>query len=257
VKFHTFTPTEQLRPFIRKYIIIESSDARVNRVLPDTGFAVAFRLKGNVNYINNDSVNLLPSRVITGLRKSFRLINYEQQASTLIVLFKETGANAFFRIPLQELFGESLSLDQIIPQQQLHLVEEQLAEVSDNKSKINTVENFLLSILIDIKPDKLITNAVQEIQSAHGIIRIKELASSLHISHDAFEKRFRRIIGTSPKQFSSIVRMKEVINKIRQHQPLGDIAFEAGYFDQAHFNREFKSFAGLSPKEYFRSTLLW
>lgn len=244
----THTPTELLKPFIKTYLIIESQDELVNRVLPDTSLAIAFRYKGQVNYITDSSRNGLPVSVVSGLRKSVRLINYTKNTGNILVIFKEAGATAFFKEPLHELFEESVPLDNFIPQ--VSIIEEQLAEAQDNNQRITIVEQFLLS-------KKLIAAAIQKIHSAKGIIKIKELADTLYISQDAFEKRFRKIAGTSPKQFSSVVRMKSIINQRPQNQTLTEIAFDAGYFDQAHFNKDFKLFTGQTPTDFFKSPPSW
>ncbi len=86
-----------------------------------------------------------------------------------------------------------------------------------------------------------------------GIVKIKELANSLYISNDVFEKRFRKIVGTTPKQFSSIVRLKSAISQKQQNQSFSDIAFNAGYFDHPHFNKDFKLFTGQTPTDFFKS----
>ena len=83
----------------------------------------------------------------------------------------------------------------------------------------------------------IISAAVQKIHTAKGILKIRELCESFYISQDAFEKRFRRVVGTSPKHFASTVRMEYVVNSGRQQQRLTKIAFGAGYFDQTHFNK--------------------
>jgi AraC-like DNA-binding protein len=99
--------------------------------------------------------------------------------------------------------------------------------------------------------------ALQKIQAANSIVRIKELAGFLCISYDAFEKRFRKTVGTSPKQFSSIVRMKTIISKRPQSHTLFDLAIDAGYFDQAHFNKDFKLFTGQTPTDFFKAASSW
>lgn len=251
----THIPTELLKPFIKTYLIIESQDELINRVLPDTSLAIAFRYKGQVNYITDSSRNGLPRSVVSGLRKSVRLINYTKNTGNILVIFKEAGATAFFKEPLHELFEESIPLDNFIPQ--VSIVEEQLAEAQNNHQRITIIEQFLLSKLYDPRPDKLIAAAIQKIHSAKGIIKIKELADTLYISQDAFEKRFRKIAGTSPKQFSSVVRMKSIINQRQYGQTLTEIAFDAGYFDQAHFNKDFKLFTGQTPSDFFKSPPSW
>ena len=174
MNIETHIPTELLKPFIKTYLIIESQDELVNRVLPDTSLAIAFRYKGQVNYITDCSRDGLPISVVSGLRKSVRLINYTRNTGNILVIFKEAGATAFFKEPLHELFEESVPLDNFIPQ--VSIVEEQLAEARDNNQRITIVEQFLLSKLYDPRPDKLIAAAIQKINSAKGIIKIKELA---------------------------------------------------------------------------------
>jgi AraC-like DNA-binding protein len=257
MKILDFIPTEQLRPFIKTYRIIESQDELINRVLPNTSLAIAFRCNGDVNYIKENSKEKLPISTISGIRKSARLINYSKNTTTLVVQFKETGASAFFREPLHELFEESVSLDNFIPRQKIVIIEGFLAEAKSNNQKIAIVEQFLLSKLYNYKPDKLILTAVSIIQSKKGIIKIKELADTLFISQDAFEKRFRKTIGSSPKQFCYVVRIKSIIDQKQHHKNLLDLALDAGYFDQSHFNKDFNLFTGQTPSEFFKFPSFW
>lgn len=189
---HDFAPGAFLRPFVKTYKIIESSHERINRVLPQTAIAIAFRFKGQVNYLEDDSKNQLPAAVISGLRRSVRLINYQEDAATLIVIFRETGAAAFFKEPLHELFEESVALVNFVDANTVRTIEAQLSGASDHLQRIAIVEQFLLSKLILPKTDPLVAAAVHTIQNAGGIIRAKELAISytsvrMHLKRD-FEK---------------------------------------------------------------------
>jgi AraC-like DNA-binding protein len=218
---------------------------------------MAFRYKGQINYVTDNNHTPVPAFAISGLRKTVRLINYSKNTATLIVLFREAAAAAFFKEPLHELFEDSVPLDSLITRQKLSIIEEQLAAAKNNHERIAVTEQFLLSRLHAPKPDGLISAAVQKIYAAGGTTTIGALAASLYISNDAFEKRFRRAVGTSPKQFSSIVRLKSLIAQGGQHQTLSDMAFEAGYTDQPHFNKAFKLFTGQTPTEFFKSPLFW
>ncbi len=257
MKIIDFSPTESLKPFIKTYRIIESQDELVNRVLPGTSLTIAFRCKGEVNYITENHLDKLPISTISGIRKSARLIHYSKNTTTLVILFKEAGATAFFKEPLHELFEESISLDNFIPQQKINLIEELLAETKNNNQKIDIIEQFLLSKLYNYKPDKLISAAISIIHAKKGNIKIKELADTLFISQDAFEKRFRKTIGSSPKQFCNVIRMKAIIDQKQQNKNLIDLAIDAGYFDQPHFNKDFKLFTGQTPTEFFNFPSFW
>jgi AraC-like DNA-binding protein len=252
-----YTPAENLRPFIKAFLVIESETetGMNNRLLPDTSLVMAFRYKGSVLGEAGDIREDLPFAVVSGLRKSARFVNYAENTGNVLVQFKETGAAAFFRQPLHDLFEESLSMDHFVRPRQLSLLEEQLTGAAGNNGRVALIERFLLSRLYDQRPDDLVLAALQKIRLAKGTCKIKDLAGQLYLSQDAFEKRFRKTVGASPKQYASIIRMQSVIRK--GPGKLTEAAYEAGYFDQPHFNRDFKSFTGLTPGDFFREPALW
>lgn len=250
-----FTPSNTLSAFIEKYIIIESETERINRLLPDTSIAMAFRLRGRTEYIHNHSSVTIPGSVITGLRKTPRLVKYSPKSATLIVLFKASGAIAFFKESLHALFEASVPLDTFINRSAVQLVEDQLAACADHKQRIDIIDRFLNSRLHYFQ-DPLVINALSRICKANGNLRMRDLADSLHLSQDAFEKRFRKVVGGTAKQFSMILRMKSVIRS-KPQVSVTDLALTAGYFDSAHFNKDFKLFTGQTPKEFFSTSPLW
>lgn len=117
MKLEEYLPTAILRPFIKACRIIESQDEVVNRILPNTSIALAFRCKGQVSDISDNTSEPLPRTSISGLRKSVRRIHYADNSATLVVLFGEAGAGAFFRPGIFELFEQSVSLDQFVSKQ--------------------------------------------------------------------------------------------------------------------------------------------
>jgi AraC-like DNA-binding protein len=252
-----FIPGEILKPFIRQYVFVETTEDLVNRILPDTSLVMAFRYSGNINDITSAHPDQLPSALITGLKKSPRLINYTSGTGNMLILFKAAGAAAFFKHPLHELFEASVPLDNFIAQDQLTSIEEQLAEAVNNQQRIIIIEQFLIRHIENYKQDQLIISALQKIRLSKGMIKIKELADAHYLSQDAFEKRFRRVVGTSPKQFSTIIKIKSIVDNKPQNGSLTQMALEAGYFDQPHFNKEFKLFTGLSPTDFFKIPQAW
>lgn len=257
MKFEAHIPSSLLSPFIKRYLVVETDVEQINRILPDTSLVMALRFKGQVSQVDNDIKNEIAPSVVSGLRKSNRLMNYGRNTGNVLILFKEAGAQAFIKEPLNEFFGETVPLAAVEGYHDVSLLEEQLSEAANNKQRIDLVENFLLRKLYNSKRDSLILSAIEKIHTAKGLIRIKELVHSLYISQDAFEKRFRKVAGTSPKQFSSIVRMKSLINSEYHNHTLTGLAFDGGYFDQPHFNKEFKLFTGQTPTDFFKSPPRW
>ncbi|MGV3560079.1 helix-turn-helix domain-containing protein [Larkinella arboricola] len=252
-----FLPTDALKPFVRAFLIIESDTGMMNRVVPDTSIVMAFRCKGTVTEMHDGQRQRLPGSVITGLRKSSRLLHYDRRTAMLLVLFREGGAATFFCEPLHELFGASRPLDDLIDRRELVETEERLAEAQTHPQRIALIERFLLGRLRQFRPEQRMAQAVATIKAANGNTGIKALAQSLGISQDALEKRFRRTVGTTPKQFAAIVRFRHLIRAHPASPSLTDLAYEAGYFDQAHFIKDFRSFTGQAPQDFFTSGRYW
>lgn len=248
-------PSPALSPFIRHYLIVEMQDEQVNHIMPDTSLVMVFRFKGQVSFLEKDGKNELPVSIISGLRKSGKLVNYARHSANLMVVFNEAGANAFIKAPLYELYDSNVALDNIY--KDVSVIEEALAGAHSNTARIQLTEQYLLSKLYPGEPDKRVLAALEKIHTAKGVIRIKELAQSLYISQDAFEKRFRRIVGVSPKQFSNIIRMKSIVSTGFTKETLSEVAFNAGYFDQPHFNKDFKLFTGKTPTDFIKTPPLW
>lgn len=253
MKVESYLPCPALLPFIQAYLLIESNEGMENTILPETAIVLALRYRGTALYNDTGIQTKLPVSVITGVRKSSRKITYEKNTANLLVKFREGGAAAFFGFPLHEIAGESHSLDTFIKNSVLSELEEQLSETDENLQRISIVENFLLSIQRTIQPDFLLLDALRKISYSKGTIRINSLAESLHISRDAFEKRFRKAIGTSPKQFAATHRIRNFIEIYPQSKSLTDAAYVSGYFDQSHLIKDFRAFTGLAPKDFFKT----
>lgn len=236
---------------------MKSGEGMVNRILPDTSMVIVFRVKGKVSFKENGLIDKVPASVLTGLREKFRLVGYDKDTETLLVVFNEGGAAAFFKEPLHELFGSSLSLENFAPAYKVIQIEERLSEAVNSLQRIVIVEQFLLSLLKNYQSDLLVMHSVQKIRAANGNLRIKDLVKELHISQDSFEKRFRKIIGASPKKFSAIIRLRNLIEHHSNAESLTQVAYEAGYFDQAHFIKDFKAFTGQTPLDFFKTSAYW
>lgn len=252
-----FFPSAALMPFIREFIIIESDLETGSKIIPDTSIVMAFRYRGNVLKMEGEKKETIPAGAISGLRRSARLLYYSKETANLLVVFNETGIAAFSNIPAHELFGLMISSENLFHSTGLNEILERLAEAKTNRDRIDMMEAFFLRKLTNRKPEPLIGNAIHLIKKQSGIIRIRDLATSLHISQDAFEKRFRILVGSTPKQYASIIRLRNLIRRYPSYSSLTEASYEAGYFDQSHFIKDFRLFTGQVPKDFFKSSQFW
>lgn len=253
MSFITYLPAEILKPFVKSFAISKSEKANSYRILPDTSIVMGFQFSGKLSYAENNQIIPLSSAGITGLRNTYRVFNNTENTNTVLVMFSEAGAGMFFNLSMHEIYGSSLSLDDLILRSQMDVIAEQLNEAKTDIERINLLENFLISRINCKANDELVNLAVVLIKQHAGNIKIAALAEKLNISQSQFEKRFRKLVGASPKKFASIVRIKHILNAAAaQENSLTVLGLDAGYFDQAHFIKDFKSFTGETPEQFFK-----
>ena len=252
MKFEKHFPADKLKDYIKYYVVSENDVENEYKVFPFSGLVIGFQYKGQLASIKNNTENKLKSAGITGISDSYKIFKNSAGIGTVLVYFTETGFTHFSSNPANELFNLSISLDDIFEKSKVNEVEEKLAIASTDQQRIKIIEHFLLAQLKNIETDKLIVEAVKLIYQSKGTIRVKELNEKLFISQSPFEKRFRKVVGTTAKKFASIVRFNSVLNNMNQAKSLTEICYENSFFDQAHFIKDFKQFTGHTPENFKR-----
>lgn len=252
MKFDKHFPTDKLKDYIKYYVVSENELENEYKVFPSSGLVIGFQYKGQLATLKDNKESKLTSAGITGITDSYKIFKNSADIGTILVYFTEIGFTYFSSSPANELFNLSLSLDDIFEKSKVDEVEEKLAIASTDKQRIKIVEQFLVSQLKNIQTDKLIVEAVKLIYQSNGTIRIKELNEKLFISQSPFEKRFRKVVGTTAKKFASIVRFNSVLDNLNETKTLTEICYENNFFDQAHFIKDFKQFTGDTPENFKR-----
>jgi AraC-like DNA-binding protein len=70
-------------------------------------------------------------------------------------------------------------------------------------------------------------------------------------SHRRMIALFKDAVGLTPKLYGRVLRFKAAVERIASSSvSWAEVALDAGYADQAHFNRDFREFAGITPGQY-------
>ncbi|SDR74611.1 helix-turn-helix domain-containing protein [Gramella sp. MAR_2010_147] len=118
-----------------------------------------------------------------------------------------------------------------------------------------------LNLLVQ-RTDKFLNNMLERsiansdyILKAANILRhsqipnIKELSGKVYISQRQLERRFKEVIGISPKKYLKIIRINRVMKLMEENVPmdLTSMAYHCGYYDQSHFIKDFRQITHLNP----------
>jgi AraC-like DNA-binding protein len=251
-----FAPSPVLAPYLRAYEIIETQDAVARTLLPDTCIIIGFRYAGSSTLLNDDAPrgNMrrgpLPNICVTGLRTSVREMHTAANSGIILAKFRAAGAAPFFTQPLHRLFGSMCPLTDLSAEDSARI--RAIVNAATDDERVGHVEQYLMTRYRPTEPHAVVSAALRAIAAAAGAIRVRALAQDLGVSQDALEKHFRRIVGATPKQFATIVRLRQAVDLSRQSPSLTALALDAGYYDQSHFIRDFRAITGATPGHFFQ-----
>lgn len=101
------------------------------------------------------------------------------------------------------------------------------------------------------QPNSAVVQAVDVIIGDGGATPIQSISATLGISHKHLVELFTRTVGLPPKRFARLIRLERAIAESQSGSVnWTEVAHECGFHDQAHFNREFRSFTGVTPSEF-------
>jgi AraC-like DNA-binding protein len=166
------------------------------------------------------------------------------------VRFRSAGARAVVGLPLDELAGRVEALHEIRPGLAAALQRAVSRERSPAACAI-AVSRVLRSVVGEAPP-RLVRAAVV----ALGAIRprsIEAIARDLGTTARTLERRITLEVGLSPKLLQRVLRFRRAFRMLDGTSPgrWGPVAAAAGYYDQAHMIRDFRSFAGAAPTAFF------
>lgn len=250
MKFDKYLPVNQLKSYIKYFVVSEHEAENTYKVFPSPGLVIGFQYRGQLSTINGEQENKLSITGITGMTDRYQLFKSSAGIGTILVYFTEVGFAHFCPVPANEIFNMSVPLELLFDRNQLELTSEKLSFASTDLERVNTIQQFFYAQLLDVHTDKLVVEAVNIICRNKGIVRIKELNKELPISASPLEKRFRKIVGTSPKKFASIIRFNSVLTQLKHTESPAQIGYENNFFDQAHFIKDFKKYTGDTPENF-------
>lgn len=128
-----------------------------------------------------------------------------------------------------------------------------LDTLEDDASMIVSVESWLSCRLGAPSAEAiLVIEAIHHITDSHFDIRLDDLVEKMKVDGRRLQRLFAKYVGMSPKKLTKLMRLTAARELLSEDERLScmDITYRCGYYDQAHFNREFKEVIGLTPNEY-------
>ena len=244
-----------LQPFVKMICSMdcdEDADTRHIRVLPDTCVELF------INYTSTPIAvisNELHKRSIVTFRMTKPVdVQMRKGSGCLAVCFRPGMAYSFFQLPMHLLSDSTTALSDIWNNKAAE-IENQLADALDNYSRVHILQKYLLGMLAGNTQDSHTAICLNRIQSAPDVSTVAELADYTGLSQRHLSRKFQKHVGLPPKEYMRVCRFLRSLSQLKKHPHLSltTIAHESGYYDQAHFIREYKAFTGHAPGEVLKA----
>ncbi|WP_180955011.1 helix-turn-helix domain-containing protein [Bacillus sp. V3-13] len=95
---------------------------------------------------------------------------------------------------------------------------------------------------------------LQALAENPGGTLVREMAEKANLSTERFIQLFKQETGLTPKQYAGVVRFQRAVEHLRRKPEVDGLetALACGYYDQSHFNRDFRLRSGMPPSEMKR-----
>ncbi|MGV8135624.1 MAG: DUF6597 domain-containing transcriptional factor [Mangrovibacterium sp.] len=156
-----------------------------------------------------------------------------------------------FRLNASELSNRVEDLENVLPRAS-SFIKNQMNEQTDFGKVRRLLDTFFLRLpgKVQFNADQRFFMALKGILQTNGTLRIeKDLDTG--ISPRQLRRLFEYYIGDTAKTFSMIVRFQHILRASALNSGDKKLFYDAGYYDQAHFIREFSNFYGETPGKVF------
>lgn len=245
-----------LKNYIKFFWELQMEQAHLNhKIIPQRNINLRFNLSAIPHSVMiNEKVNLLEDVYFLGLHDHFGNVNLkiDGKVHVLGICFYPDGFYPFLKVPVSEFKNQLLGTNEV----GFKLAEricERLKETRNVSARLNLLEEELVLLLDNGSqiPDQF-RQLFNALRYSDNMVQLSEFCKQNNICIRKLERMFNKYIGVSANTYNTLNRFHSSVNQIllSDYSKLSDLAYDNGYFDQMHFIKDFKRYAGDTPKNF-------
>jgi AraC-like DNA-binding protein len=194
---------------------------------------------------------------VAALHDTHALVEHDGYQHGIEVRLTPLGAHRLFALSMDELTNRVVELDDLLGRGAEELVG-RLWDLAGWEARFDLLDRLIAARVDEARPvSEGVAWAWERLRETQGRVAVGGLAAELGWSHRRLIARFREQVGMPPKTIGRLMRFENVSRAlIGTPEPrLAEVAFDCGYYDQAHLNRDFRDFSGMTPGAYLAARL--
>ena len=190
--------------------------------------------------------------VLSGVQSRFQIIDTSEQEYVAGVAFRPGGTVPFLRMPAHETRDADVPMESFWGRSRTAALRARLLEAGSLDAALDVFEDVLREMWRPPGQHPAVSFALAAFDRAPLTTSITAVTDAIGLSAKRFIERFRIEVGMTPKRYCRIRRFQRAVAMANRGSDVEwtRVALDCGYFDQAHFIHDFRSFAGLTPGAY-------
>lgn len=258
--FEFFQPNPFLSGIFRSYIVQRGfCEQEVSTVLGAKGLgAMMFPFDQpnctSVLHSGSSLGQISTKPLLIGTSSAGNQATYLGPVNLLIFVFQATGPYHLLRADASPLLNRVVSIDEVGLPPMFMEAQDRLWGIKDSAVAVRLVESYFLRYFSTTALPKWrhdLGPVAHHIERLRGQMPVRALAQKFRVTPRALEKSFQHQIGTSPKEYSRVMRFKAAMQYIQVHPGASwlNVVAEFNYTDQSHLIRDFRQFSGYTPAQ--------
>jgi AraC-like DNA-binding protein len=252
---HLFDPHPSLQSLIKMVMVKEvvpweGASKKVYSYPPTPVHCIIFYLNSPIRArkLGGTSFEKQPVCVVVGPQLTPVDIELSPDHRAVMIGFQPGGLFRFLGIPMTEMFDDGIDGFNVLDKGISHLIDE-LRETKQPEKVNARVQKYLLKEMQKAHELLPVDRALRMLQSAGNTCSMDDVARDACLSLRQFQRKCNERLGMNPKLYTRIARFSKAYSMFEANQQLtwSHISHQCGYFDQMHFIRDFKEFAGVTP----------
>lgn len=243
-------PPIELEPYVKCFWYLNRTYDKPNDgelLWPDGCYEMIFHF-GESYEVNN---TVMESAFLIGSLTHYHQLKAKGSIRLFGVRLKPWGLKAFVDTDVKILKDQFVPLNNIFPRTEMEIIEEKLRDLEFEEGLSQLTES--MNRLLDTERlDMPFIEVLSRLYDDPIHQDIQTIVSMSNYSQRQFERKGVELTGISPKKLSKVARFNHVRLRIFWNPEIDllDCMNEFGYYDYAHFSKDFKECIGLTPKEY-------
>jgi AraC-like DNA-binding protein len=244
-----------LQPYIKVICSMNcDDDADIShiRVLPDACVELFINYTCTpIAIIGNELYN---QSIVTFRMSRPMDVQMRKGSGCLAVCFYPGMAYKFFDLPMH-VFTDTTTVFDSLWKGLASEIEDKLANACNNEVRVSILQEYLLHKSAQSKDDRQVKWCLQQVQTSIDNLSVKQLAGNSGLSQRQLSRKLQQCVGLSTKEYLRVNRFIRSLQQLKKYPEysLTLLAYEGGYYDQAHFIHDYKAYTGLTPGEVAQS----